>query len=319
MSIQASAASNIALIKYMGKQESTDVNVPTNSSLSWTLPSLRTFVRLTEVQAATDQWRPLTGDSYFPMELSDKGQARFLKHFEFLKKSFHFTGNYLIESANNFPSDCGLASSASSFAALTSAAHELAVSKGQEPVDVVTLSDLSRRASGSSIRSFFGPWCLWSEAGAKPLEFPIRSILHQVYVVESRKKEVSSSEAHKRVLSSALFEGRPQRAEKRLADLIAAFRAQDWEQAYEISWAEFWDMHALFETSVPHFGYMQPATLAVLQKARELWQSEKDGPIVTMDAGPNVHLLWRADQKSQAEKFSTQFANDIKVLQSELA
>ena len=44
MNVFASAPANIALIKYMGK---TDVlsNRPTNSSLSWTLGHLQTFVR----------------------------------------------------------------------------------------------------------------------------------------------------------------------------------------------------------------------------------------------------------------------------------
>ncbi len=41
----ASAPSNIALIKYMGKVD-TATNKPTNSSLSWTLNSLRSFVRI---------------------------------------------------------------------------------------------------------------------------------------------------------------------------------------------------------------------------------------------------------------------------------
>lgn len=319
MSIEASAASNIALIKYMGKQDSRGSNVPTNSSLSWTLPSLRTVVRLTAQPGVVDAWQPLQGDQFFPMELSKKGEARFLEHFAFLKKSFNLSGAYLIESANNFPSDCGLASSASSFAALTAAANQLAVSQGQQSVDVVTLSDLSRKASGSSIRSFFGPWCLWSESGAKPLEFPINQIFHQVLVVESRKKDVSSSEAHRRVLTSDLFEGRPARAEKRLAKLCQALRTKNWQDAFEITWAEFWDMHALFETSKPSFGYMQSATMDILQKARELWQQEKDGPLVTMDAGPNVHLLWRSEQKSKAEQFTSQFAASVKVINSELA
>jgi diphosphomevalonate decarboxylase len=81
---------------------------------------------------------------------------------------------------------------------------------------------------------------------------------------------------------------------------MEALRTGEWQQAYEICWAEFWDMHALFETSEPHFSYMQPESLIVLRRLEQMWHEEKDGPLVTMDAGANVHLLWRHDQKNKA-------------------
>lgn len=71
-------------------------------------------------------------------------------------------------------------------------------------------------------------------------------------------------------------------------------------------------MHALFETAQPPFGYMAPASLEILTKARQLWQNDNDGPIVTMDAGPNVHLLWRSEQKEQARRFESE--SPFKVL-----
>ena len=62
-------------------------------------------------------------------------------------------------------------------------------------------------------------------------------------------------------------------------------------------------MHALFETSSPSFGYFEPQTLTLLNMAREYWLQNSDGPLVTMDAGPNVHLLWREDQQAHALDF----------------
>src|ERR1700722_5583096 len=114
---KATAPANIALIKYMGK---TAGNLPTNASLSYSLPHLITEVRLSEIESATDRWEPLQKDG-FSVRLSAKGEARFLKFFGWLKQELSIQGNFLIQSANNFPSDCGLASSASSFAALTKA------------------------------------------------------------------------------------------------------------------------------------------------------------------------------------------------------
>src|SRR5690606_32124285 len=116
-------------------------------------------------------------------------------------------------------------------------------------------------------------------------------------VVSATEKQVSSSEAHIRVTSSLNFIGRTERAEKRLESLIQAFTRQDWVQAFEICWAEFWDMHSLFETSQPSFGYMTKESMEVLNILKDFWTREGDGPLVTMDAGPNIHLLWREDQE----------------------
>ncbi|PWU15744.1 MAG: hypothetical protein C5B49_11475, partial [Bdellovibrio sp.] len=115
---------------------------------------------------------------------------------------------------------------------------------------------------------------------------------------------------HQRCRTSLLFAGRVARAEQRLKRLLSAFRAQDWQACFELVWAEFWDMHALFETSEPSFGYLRPQTLTVLAAVKEFWRDHHDGPLATLDAGPNVHLLWRADQ----EKLKVLFTDQTKEL-----
>ena len=47
---------------------------------------------------------------------------------------------------------------------------------------------------------------------------------------------------------------------------------------------------------------MQPATLEALAYAKDIWKNEKDGPLVTMDAGANVHFIWRNDQGPMAKQ-----------------
>lgn len=314
MIIEASAPSNIALIKYMGKI-SGQGNRPTNSSLSWTLEGLRTHVRLSvQAEFKQDHWAPLKAEGLSPIDLSQKSQERYLRHLGNLKSFWGIKENFLVESANNFPADCGLASSASSFAALTKASVEMFQQISRKPgFSIQEMADLSRTGSGSSCRSFYGPWALWFSDGVRPLEFQFNNLLHQVVVVEASKKEVSSSEAHLRVGSSSLFQGRPERAEKRLAMLMHALRFGEWQQAFEITWAEFWDMHALFETSEPHFSYMQPESLVVLRGLEKMWQDEKDGPLVTMDAGANIHLLWRPDQIKKAQQVTQELKSRYSV------
>lgn len=311
-----SAPSNIAMIKYMGKIEGSG-NKPANASISYSLEHLRTFVRITErPDLKEDQWQvlqgPIDGWTLEAIELSEKGKTKFLNHFAKLKDHAGVKTAFLIESANNFPSDCGLASSASSFAALTKVAAEIL----NLDLNEKELSALSRQGSGSSCRSLYSPWALWRDEGAEKLETPYGNLLHQVVIVESGKKEVSSSEAHVRVTSSELFQGRVFRAEKRLMQSLEYMLTKKWKACFELFWAEFWDMHALFQTSQPPFGYMTEGSLTVLQIVENYWKKHQDGPWVTMDAGANVHLLYRPDQKVIFNEIRREISPKYRILTS---
>lgn len=316
--LKVSAPSNIALIKYMGKTDFGG-NRPTNTSFSLSLPHLRSWVELEPLPAAAaaDRWEPLAGMD--DPKLSVGAQERFRRHAAFVKAQLGLETMFVIRSANDFPSDCGLASSASSFAALTRALYEWSRRESGRVLPVGEVAMLSRAGSGSSCRSFFDTWALWTPDEVRAVELPLREPIHQVIVVHAEKKDVSSSEAHKRVTSSALFTGRPARADARAEALLAAFRGGDWKKIHEICWIEFQDMHALFETSHPPFGYFEPGSVEVLRTVRALWNSQGDGPVVTMDAGPNVHLLWRPDQALQARIFASTWKVRHQVISSPLA
>jgi diphosphomevalonate decarboxylase len=321
----AEAPSNIALIKYMGKIEGAG-NRPTNTSISFTLPHLRSIVQLVHAEHFTmDLWEPLIsyGDLKFAeLKLSAVGAARFTAHLETLKASFGFKGYFKVKSANDFPSDCGLASSASSFAALTKVAMiALSELSGRAKPTPQECAVFSRKGSGSSCRSFFAPWAMWTEDRVSDVQqlSGVTKIIHQVVVVDANIKSIPSSEAHKRVNTSLLFAGRPQRAEVRARDLIDALKADNWDEAYEIAWTEFWDMHALFETSQPAFGYFTPGSIEVLSFIKEMWRKDGQGPIVTMDAGANVHLLFKNHERGQlqAEHIRDHFSGRFQVIGSE--
>ncbi len=307
MWVEASAPSNIALIKYMGKLDST-LNTPCNTSLSYTLEHLRTFVRVKKYEQSLDTWSALKRSDLRPIELSLKGKEKFLHFFSKLKIHFKIVGFFQIESANNFPSDCGLASSASSFAALTMAAYTWASKHNSHlPIRTEQLAQISKQGSGSSCRSFFAPWSIWDETTVKKIEFPLGNLLHQVILCDESVKLVSSSQAHKLVLTSDLFMGRPVRAESRFKDLVQSLQSTQWKLAFNICWNEFWDMHGLFHTANPAFMYMNGHSQNVLQQILLQWQANDDGPLVTMDAGSNVHLLYRQDQVADYQKMILQF------------
>lgn len=309
---EADGFSNIALIKYMGKSNAL-LNQATNPSMSYTLPHLKSVVKISSSIATSDQWMPLTGPGLQDLVLSEKGQTKFLKHVEHLKNLWNVKGFLKIESANNFPADCGIASSASSFAALTLAMAQF-YNRPESPVE---LARISRLGSGSSCRSFFSPWCLWNGDQIELIELPYKKLLHLVILIDAEKKEVSSSDAHLRVASSPLFQGREGRVAMRTEGLLSALKKEQWPAAFQIVWDEFEDMHQLFETSQPAFSYRNQKSKAVLDECKKVWLIEKDGPLVTMDAGPNIHLLFRENQRTIFLKIKQQFSEKNQVLASE--
>ena len=42
--------------------------------------------------------------------------------------------------------------------------------------------------------------------------------------------------------------------------------------------------------------YMNEGTMKALLMLHKIWVDRNDGPLVTMDAGSNIHLLFRPDQ-----------------------
>src|SRR3989338_8732377 len=153
---QANAPANIALVKYMGKTDS-GANLALNPSLSYTLPKFTSTVEI-EVTSNQDSWEPLRKNE----GLAATAGERFLRFFKKLKEGEGITENFVLRSANNFHANCGLASSASSFAALTKVAYTaFSQMKDTAMPNPEILAKISRIGSGSSCRSFFSPWCVW--------------------------------------------------------------------------------------------------------------------------------------------------------------
>jgi diphosphomevalonate decarboxylase len=319
--IVARAPSNIAIVKYMGKSDTAE-NLPANSSLSMTLDKLCTWVELECTGSEGIRW-----DSRAPLEapegaqvpiLGDDGIARVVRHLERVRSAapqilqryglrVRTPQGWLLRSCNTFPPSSGIASSASSFAAMSLAATAAMADDGDQFASAFSksfdlkrdLASLSRRGSGSSCRSFEGPWVLWAQEAAAGVTTRMPKMAHFVVVVSAEPKAVSSSEAHRRVTASPLWDGRTGRAEERVKNLLSALGDGDLKVLSRIAWTEAWEMHSLFHTSPEPFTYWLPATLEIL-KALNPYVASQDPVVVTMDAGPNVHV---SVQASSAEEW----------------
>ena len=316
------APSNIAVIKYMGKADASR-NIPANSSLSMTLKDLATWVRL-EARTANAasvilhemNAGEVPGVDFFPGSFSEKASARVSAFFDravpLLKTVLEGSGigfrpaALSCWTANTFPSGAGVASSASSFAALTLAwalgfaadaeKFRREFERGSDTAGDLRLqlSSISRLGSGSSCRSFFGPWVRWTGESASPVPSRLEPLMDLVLLIESTPKSVSSSEAHQRVQTSALYGGRAHRAEQRLSQLQKSLSDGKFALVREIGWSEAMEMHALFHTARPPFSYWLPQTTEMLRVLMSDFKGsfpELQPPLVTLDAGANIHLL----------------------------
>ena len=308
-------------------------NLAINSNLSYTLKHFVTAVQI-EAGGHKDSWKLFKENPFKDRKLyhssksvlldssiSQLEQKKFLDFFKFLKRFFLIPGHYTISSQNNFPKSIGSASSASSFSALTLAVYRLAKEKSSLSPDKLKgikaqeLAHLSRLGSGSACRSLFAPWCLWEGYRIHSFECSWNRFLHQLVIVDFKGKSISSTTAHQKIETSPQFIKRADRANKRLVALKAGLNLEDWKKSFQICYEEFLDIHSLFESAKPPFSYKTEETQRVLKCIVQFWKKYQDGPLITMDAGPNVHLLYRADQKQYREEISQQLS-DFTILSS---
>jgi diphosphomevalonate decarboxylase len=307
-SITAEAASNIAFVKYWGARD-LERAIPANPSISMTLDACRSI--------CSASWRPdAEGDEVLLAdaegELVDPGPAfnrRVVAHLERLRDWAGARGGFRIATRNTFPAAAGIASSASGFAALTTAAvHAL----GRE-VAGAELSALARLSgSGSAARSVWGGYVEWpvgdeTLCAAQPIaERAHWELCDVIAVVESGPKEVSSLDGHRRAATSPYFERRQQRLPEKLEQVRAAIRARDLEALGPVVEEEAIDLHLIAMSSRPPIFYWQPATLTLLAAVREL-RAEGVGAWATMDAGANVHVLCAPhDEPRVAERLASE-------------
>lgn len=292
----------------MGKKPGA-LNLPENPSISFTLNTLCSWAELEAVSAEPSNF-------YWNKKfVEEEAKKRVEKHWFLVQKEAPFLLSQfgiasiqrggVMRTSNTFPEASGIASSASSFAAMTLSG---VISCAKDPLSFLdywsagdpllrkAIAQLSRKGSGSSCRSFEGPWVLWNENQTQLLESNhMPECAHFVLIVSERRKEVTSSEAHSRVRSSPLWEGRSFRAQRRVQELQKALQLGDWNQVSRLSWTEAWEMHSLFHTCFEPFSYWEPGTIEALQKVspKKIFE-EYPGislPIVTMDAGAQVHLI----------------------------
>lgn len=301
----AEAPSNIAFIKYWGKSSPSE-QWPANDSFSMTLNQARTRTILRESEGDHLNF----GGTEIPSE-HPKAQ-RIWAHVNLLRQ-IHGTQKCGLEitTANTFPSDCGIASSASGFAALTLGVLGFLTGSRttrelEERIAFDELAHLVRLGSGSACRSLRGGFVQWERSDSAKTQRVIQhfgeehwALSDVIVLIDQGHKPLSSSEAHARVPTSLLFTPRLAGIGERTRSLLRAMELRDWERLGDILETEALEIHALIMTARNPGCYLTEKTCSLIAWVRKERALGNFPAYFTIDAGPNVHLICPREDEAQ--------------------
>lgn len=294
--------SNIALVKYWGKY---DRQMPSNASVSFTL---KNAFSKTNVKYSNGTGKVVL---FFEGEKNEAFGAKIEKFMLSVQdiNPFYQSLDFEIHSTNSFPHSAGIASSASAMSAVCMALceieNELFGNLTDKTFFLKKASYLSRLASGSAARSVYPKLGQWGEHVEIPgssnlyaidVHESVDPIFHtyknSILIASSAVKEVSSTLGHKMMNENPYAEVRFKQANDNLGKLMTAMKKGDLDTFMRIVELEALTLHALMMTSDPSFILLQPSTIVMIDKIRKFRKATGLPVCFTLDAGPNIHLLY---------------------------
>lgn len=307
--------SNIAIVKYWGKK---GTQIPCNSSLSLTLSNSFTEVEAELSEKTSDEVVQLS--YYFEGEINEQFGQRVAKFLMDNREFFPFIGEkaITIHSSNSFPHSAGIASSASAFGAISLALLDIAYSlngKEKDETFYMEASNLARLGSGSASRSMFSGFALWGEneqipnssnqhaIEIKDVHPAFHNMKDAILIIEDEPKKVSSSVGHSLMNNHPYAENRFKQANERTAELVEILKTGNMEAFIHMCESEALTLHAMMMTSMDYYLLVKPGTITAIEKLMEFRKESKVPVCFTLDAGPNVHVLYPKAYEVEVENF----------------
>lgn len=292
------ASANIALVKYWGKRDAA-LNLPVTSSLSVSLGGKGTRARL--AANGTDTLT-INGAEIAPEAKEFRRMFAFL---DLLRPAPDF--RFRLDTTSTIPMAAGLASSASAFASVVMAADRL-FGWGLPARD---LSVLARMGSGSASRSLFRGFVQWHagaradglDSFAEPVAADWPDFRIGVLKLSSAEKKTGSRDGMNRtVAESPLYAAWPALVARDLEETRAALAARDFTRLGRAAERNALAMHGTMLGCFPAVLYWLPESVAAIRRVMDA--REAGVPVyLTMDAGPNVKLLFPVDAESAVREW----------------
>ena len=279
---------NIAIIKYWGKKDPIKM-IPATSSISLTLENLFTeteisFITREEAIEKTGQASDLL---YINGELQNEEQ---IKKITKVVNLFRDDRSQLvkIDTTNNMPTEAGLSSSSSGLSAAIKACNRLFdknLSRGE-------LAQISKFASGSSSRSFFGPIGMWDKDTGEVSEVKTDLKLAMIVLVLNEEKKIISSRKGMALCmeTSTSFDEWIRQSEIDFENMKKYLSEGDFSKVGELTEENALRMHETTKNANPPFTYLTEKSFEAMEYVREL-RKQGERCYFTMDAGPNVKVL----------------------------
>ena len=305
--------SNIALVKYWGKKGK---QIPQNQSISFTLSECRSETCISFEKADHFGFSFIFGGKENPAfgAKIEKFLLEYQAFFPFINQL-----DIKVESRNTFPHSSGIASSASSMSAFVMGLMEIEtmlVGPSTGSGTLTKASYFSRLASGSAARSVFPKMALWgatacldgsSDEFAVSLENEIHPVFKtyrdSILIVSGETKSVSSRAGHTLMEGNPYAPARYAQANVNIENLLAALKSGDLDTFINITESEALQLHALMMCSNPSYILMKPNTLNLINEIRHFREETKLPLCFTLDAGPNVHLLYPEKEADRVVDF----------------
>ena len=284
----ARAFPNIALIKYWGKRDEGLV-LPATGSLSMTLDILPTTTTVELGDGPGHDDFELNGS-----RVEGEPLRRVERFLDLVRELAGSDARAIVRSRNEAPTAAGLASSASGFAALATAAS---AAYGLD-LDSRGLSRLARRGSGSASRSVITGTAIWHAGDdegsfAEAIDAPDFRMV--IVTVDGSRKSVPSRDAMRSSAStSPFYPAWVTSTEASLAEMAEACRRGDFTRVGELTEMNALRMHAVIQSNEPPVRYLTSASIAVFDAIARLRESGLES-YGTADAGPNVVAIVRPD------------------------
>ena len=303
------APSNIAFVKYWGKYGR---QYPLNPSISMTLNKCTTKCEI-EYEIIKDHG--IIQSFLFEESENDKFKHRIQKFLDSIHDVYPLAKDLVlkIKTSNSFPHSAGIASSASAMAALCSCLAEIERSDNIKKRS----SYLARLASGSACRSIFPKYAIWGESEFvdSSNEYAISfdnihenftNLNDSVLIVSSEEKAVSSSQGHALMNAHFYREGRLNQAVDNFRVMLNALKSGNYEDFGQILENEALSLHALMMSSYPAFTLLKPESLKLIELIQAFRKSNNLPCYFTIDAGPNIHLIYPKFIEAEVHNFLDQ-------------
>lgn len=326
LSVTAIAPTNIAIVKYWGKNPKWEkYHIPCKSSLSFTVRDLYTKTKLVVEKGKGNVEFELNGKKIDKSDKSFKYVGKYLEKLHELVPEIK-EYDFYIETKNNFPIAAGFASSASGFAAMAKALQ--GAIKELEPKvyekyfsDDSKLSVFARLGSGSATRSIpeKGGLVIWHRG--IPMDYPFgpddvsketkekiifssysKSILPPEYWPKLRLIYVSVKKDEKKIKSRAgmkmTLKTNPiykhwvkYEEDVVLKQIINAIKQKDFEKFSNLTILSSNGLHAMMLYTSPRIVYLNEVSHQIIDRILGLNEEGEIKAAYTFDAGPNAIIF----------------------------